>query len=163
MFGEQSDTGPATSIIVDMTLVVELAVDAVDWYTDTLATVAAALAVSDVGTARERLEPIGGELWTGHLPFAGSAGPVAPGGVARSVSDRTRAQVFLRDHLCCTYCGVGLFPVAFSWQSVTYSQSRSPTTRTMAEVGYTLRIGRLPPRRITCWRIAVAGLVKLEI
>lgn len=97
-------------MVVDMTLVGELAVDAVDWYADTLSGVAEALAVSDVKTARERLEPIAGEFWTGRLSFAGSAGPGGAGTTARRVSDRTRAQVFLRDHLRCTYCGGRAIP-----------------------------------------------------
>ena len=110
MVGKQSDRGPATSIVVDMTLVVELAVDAVDWYTGILSAVAAALAVSDVETARERLAPIAGELWMGRLSFAGSGSAGPPGAMARSVSDRTRAQVFLRDNLRCTYCGGRAIP-----------------------------------------------------
>ena len=93
-----------------MTLVVELADDAVDRYTDTLSAVAAALVVFDVETARERLEPIAGELWSGRLSFAGSAGPGALIAMARTVSDRTRAQVFLRDGLRCTYCGGRAIP-----------------------------------------------------
>ncbi|KQV07074.1 HNH endonuclease [Leifsonia sp. Root112D2] len=93
-----------------MTLVVELADNAVDRYTDTLSEVAAALAVSDVETARERLAPISGELWTGRLSFAVSAGAGAPSTTARNVSDRIRAQVFLRDGLRCTYCGGRAIP-----------------------------------------------------
>src|SRR5687767_10665893 len=93
-----------------MTFVYELADDAVDRYADTLFEVAAALSVSDVATAREKLEPIAGELWTGRLSFAASTGPAALSLTKRAVANRTRAEVFLRDGLHCTYCGGRTIP-----------------------------------------------------
>lgn len=101
--------------MVGMTLVLEMTGDAVDRYANTLSGVTAALAASDVGIARERLEPIAGELWAGQLSFAapadaGAADAGAHGARPRGVTNQIRAQVFLRDGLRCTYCGGRAIP-----------------------------------------------------
>lgn len=93
-----------------MSGVVEFGADAVDRYVDTLSRVTAALLVSDVNEAASRLLPVAGEVWGGHLPLMGVAGPGASAKISRSVSDRLRAQVFIRDRFRCTYCGGRAIP-----------------------------------------------------
>ncbi|WAA65596.1 HNH endonuclease [Microbacterium oxydans] len=82
--------------------------DAAARYSETLAGVAAALPSLEL--AEQRLAPIGGEVWMGSLTLHGSTTASNDVRTSRHVSDRTRAQVFLRDGFLCTYCGGRTIP-----------------------------------------------------
>jgi 5-methylcytosine-specific restriction endonuclease McrA len=92
----------------------------VDRYADVLTVVAVAIVNGDLAEARARIAPIAFERWEGWLRHAAKTGPAAEDVKrgARDVTDRVRAQVFLRDEMTCTYCGGRCIPrsvlVAFS-------------------------------------------------
>lgn len=87
----------------------ELSVSADVWYSSVLTSATTALPES-VDYARRLLEPIAGEVWMGRLSLhAGSSVP-GTGVSSRPVSDRTRAEVFLRDGFVCSYCGGRTIP-----------------------------------------------------
>lgn len=83
--------------------------DAAAWYSGVLAEVAAAVP-SSIAHARQLLEPIAGEVWMGSLTLHAATGPGSDVRTSRRVSDRTRAEVFLRDGFLCTYCGGRTIP-----------------------------------------------------
>lgn len=78
---------------------------AVDLYAAALASVADALAVQDVSSARKGLQSISGELWQGTVSATRTAASQLPGTRPRAVSDETRARVFARDRFRCSACG----------------------------------------------------------
>jgi 5-methylcytosine-specific restriction endonuclease McrA len=78
---------------------------AADRYADVLDLVASSLSAGDIRAAELHLEPIVDDRWLGHVPTTSSQRRDAPEKTARNVSDRLRADVFLRDGFRCTYCG----------------------------------------------------------
>lgn len=88
-----------------MVLVTRFAEGAIDLYADTLASVAEALAVQNVSSARKSLEAISGELWQGKVTATRASASELPATGPRAVSDGARAKVFLRDEFRCSYCG----------------------------------------------------------
>ncbi|KQP67814.1 hypothetical protein ASF40_19990 [Microbacterium sp. Leaf288] len=92
----------------------------VDRYADALNAAAKTIVTGDVVEAREVIGPIAFERWEGRLRYAAKAGSSSDTVErrARDVTDRIRAQVFLRDEMACTYCGGRCIPrnvlVAFS-------------------------------------------------
>lgn len=83
--------------------------DAAAWYSGVLDEVTAALP-SSIDRARQILEPIAGEVWMGSLTLHGVTTADSGARTSRRVSDRTRAEVFLRDGFLCTYCGGRTIP-----------------------------------------------------
>ncbi|MEV8265741.1 HNH endonuclease signature motif containing protein [Microbacterium sp. NPDC077057] len=83
--------------------------DAAAWYSGILDEVTAVLP-SSLDRARQFLEPIAGEVWMGTLTLHGPATAGSEVRSSRRVSDRTRAEVFLRDGFVCTYCGGRTIP-----------------------------------------------------
>ncbi|CAH0174620.1 hypothetical protein SRABI76_01369 [Microbacterium oxydans] len=83
--------------------------DAAAWYSSVLDEVTAVLP-SSIDRARQILEPIAGEVWMGSLTLHGVIAAGSDVRTARRVSDRTRAEVFLRDGFLCTYCGGRTIP-----------------------------------------------------
>ncbi|KJL30569.1 HNH endonuclease [Microbacterium oxydans] len=83
--------------------------DAAAWYSGVLDEVTAALP-SSIDRARQILEPIAGEVWMGSLTLHGVTTAGSGARTSRRVSDRTRAEVFLRDGFLCTYCGGRTIP-----------------------------------------------------
>lgn len=108
----------------------------VDLYADVLASVAGALAVQDVNSARERLGAIFGWLWNGKVSATRTIASEFASKTPRAVRDKARAQVFLRDGFRCSYCGgrglprcvmVGIgdvFPEEFAYHAH-YSRGRN--------------------------------------
>lgn len=88
-----------------MVFVNQFANGAVDFYANSLAVAAEALAVQDVDSARDGLEPISGELWQGTVRTTRTVTRELTGKRPRAVSDVARAQVLLRDRFRCSYCG----------------------------------------------------------
>lgn len=88
----------------------ELPDDSVETYADVLARAVEAMALPDLALAAELLRPIAGQRWSGSLRlFAGTRAPSSER-MSRSVSNRTRARVFIRDRFRCTYCGGRVVP-----------------------------------------------------
>lgn len=77
----------------------------VDLYADVLASVAEALAVQDVISAKKRLREISGRLWNGTVRATRTTASEFSSKKSRAVRDEMRAQVFLRDGFRCSYCG----------------------------------------------------------
>lgn len=95
---------------VAMTAVTELPDDAVDRYADALSLVAEALARDDIDAARLALQPIAGERWEGRFALAGTPGVGSAAAGARDVSAASKARIFVRDRMRCTYCGGRVIP-----------------------------------------------------
>lgn len=83
--------------------------DAAAWYSTVLDEATAAIP-SSIDRARQILEPIAGEVWMGSLTLHGVTTAGSDARTSRRVSDRTRAEVFLRDGFLCTYCGGRTIP-----------------------------------------------------
>lgn len=79
--------------------------EAIDFYADVLESVARALASRDLDSAEMKLRPISGELWRGKVSTSRSSTIEPVDRVGRSVSEQTRANVFLRDSFYCSHCG----------------------------------------------------------
>ena len=78
-------------------------------YSAILSAVAEALP-SSFDQAEQLLAPIAGEVWMGSLTLHGKTAPGAAERSSRAVSDRVRAEVFLRDGFVCSYCGGRTIP-----------------------------------------------------
>ncbi|SFR63020.1 hypothetical protein SAMN04488591_2574 [Microbacterium azadirachtae] len=78
-------------------------------YSGILADVAEALP-SSFELAEQLLTPIAGEVWMGSLTLHGKTEPGAAVRSSRSVPDRVRAKVFLRDGFVCSYCAGPTIP-----------------------------------------------------
>jgi 5-methylcytosine-specific restriction endonuclease McrA len=88
-----------------VTDVVTLDAPTTDRYADILTRVASSLAAGDFDNAEFHLEPIVDDRWLGHVAAALSQERDVREKASRAVSDRLRAEVFLRDAFRCTYCG----------------------------------------------------------
>jgi len=87
----------------------ELRSDAAARYSGVLDAATEALPQS-IEDARRLLAPIAGEVWMGRLTLHGATAAGSETRTSRRVSDRTRAEVFLRDGFLCTYCGGRTIP-----------------------------------------------------
>lgn len=78
--------------------------DAAACYSRVLADATDALLTRSYEDAAEVLSPIAREVWMGSLALHGKTAEGVTVRTSRSVSDRIRAQVFLRDGFLCSYC-----------------------------------------------------------
>lgn len=88
-----------------------LSVDASLRYSEILSEATMALPAS-ADRAAAALEPIAGEVWMGRLSLHGATSPGVGSGdrVTRQISEKTKAEVFLRDGFLCTFCGYPTVP-----------------------------------------------------
>ena len=94
--------------------------DAAAWYSSVLADATDALLTRSHEEATEVLSPIAGEVWMGSLALHSKTAEGVTVRTSRSVPDRIRAPVFLRDGFLCSYChgrSISLDP-PFAWASV---------------------------------------------
>ena len=88
-----------------MVEIVEFGDDDVERYADVLADTVAAVSRSGVVAGAAALQPIAREIWMGRLTTKKGLGAGEPATSNRLRNETLRAQVFVRDGFCCTYCG----------------------------------------------------------
>lgn len=90
--------------------VTQLSDDSGETYADAIARAGEAMALRDLDLAAEMLAPIAGERWRGALRLFPGSRALSAERAPRSVPNRTRARVFVRDRFRCTYCGGRVIP-----------------------------------------------------
>lgn len=88
-------------------------IDTIDGYVDILASVAGAIAAGNLSLAHTLLSPISGQRWMGAFKLAPRSKTIeTPVLHKRAVTDRAKADSYLRDRFVCHYCGHRSIPLA---------------------------------------------------